>query len=114
MPSAAQEPKETVRWRHTLGGQRQRPRPKETTPCPEPADTLWTGPGQLGFEVTVLSLQLKDQYGPVFTVRLGPTPLVVLCAAQTVREALVDQADAFRGGGARRRGHLREDRPRLR
>uniref|UniRef100_A0A8C6A388 Cytochrome P450 n=1 Tax=Marmota marmota marmota TaxID=9994 RepID=A0A8C6A388_MARMA len=43
--------------------------------------------------VTVLSLQLKDQYGPVFTVRLGPTPLVVLRAAQTVREALVDQAD---------------------
>ncbi|VTJ54956.1 Hypothetical predicted protein [Marmota monax] len=86
VPSAAQEPKETVRWRHTLGGQRQRPRPKETTPCPE-------RPGQLGFKVTVLSLQLKDQYGPVFTVRLGPTPLVVLCAAQAVPDAFGGRAD---------------------
>ncbi|KAM5134069.1 cytochrome P450 2G1-like [Callospermophilus lateralis] len=42
-------------------------------------------------------LRLKDQYGPVFTVRLGPTPVVVLCGAQAVREALVDQADAFGG-----------------
>ncbi|KAG3256095.1 cytochrome P450 2B4-like [Ictidomys tridecemlineatus] len=42
-------------------------------------------------------LRLKDQYGPVFTVRLGRTPVVVLCGAQAVREAPVNQADAFGG-----------------
>ncbi|KAM4800554.1 cytochrome P450 2B6-like [Urocitellus parryii] len=53
--------------------------------------------GSSGLKVTFLSLQLKDHYGPVFTVRLGPTPVVVLCGAQAVRETLVDQADAFGG-----------------
>ncbi|XP_077889473.1 cytochrome P450 2B4 [Ictidomys tridecemlineatus] len=53
--------------------------------------------GSSGLKVTFLSLQLKDQYGPVFTVRLGPTPVVVLCGAQAVREAPVNQADAFGG-----------------
>ncbi|XP_015352515.2 cytochrome P450 2G1-like, partial [Marmota marmota marmota] len=67
--------------------------------CPRP--TPLPGLGNLlqlrGAPLLQALLRLKDQYGPVFTVRLGPTPLVVLRAAQTVREALVDQADAFGG-----------------
>ena len=35
----------------------------------------------------------------MFTVHLGPRPVVVLCGTQTIREALVDHAEAFSGRG---------------
>lgn len=35
----------------------------------------------------------------MFTVHLGPRPAVMLCGAETIREALVDQADSFSGRG---------------
>ncbi|XP_033621698.1 cytochrome P450 2B4 [Fukomys damarensis] len=44
-------------------------------------------------------LQLREKYGDVFTVYLGPRPMVMLCGTETIREALVDQADAFSGRG---------------
>ncbi|XP_021108252.1 cytochrome P450 2B4 isoform X3 [Heterocephalus glaber] len=44
-------------------------------------------------------LQLREKYGDVFTVYLGPRPVVMLCGADTIREALVDQAEAFSGRG---------------
>uniref|UniRef100_A0A8C6YC97 Cytochrome P450 2G1-like n=1 Tax=Naja naja TaxID=35670 RepID=A0A8C6YC97_NAJNA len=44
-------------------------------------------------------LQLKEKYGPVFTVYLGPRRVVVLCGHDTVKEALVDQAEEFSGRG---------------
>uniref|UniRef100_A0ACB8FT43 Cytochrome P450 2G1 n=1 Tax=Sphaerodactylus townsendi TaxID=933632 RepID=A0ACB8FT43_9SAUR len=42
---------------------------------------------------------LRDKYGPVFTVYLGPRRVVVLCGHEAVKEALVDQADDFSGRG---------------
>ncbi|XP_058386952.1 cytochrome P450 2B11-like [Diceros bicornis minor] len=48
------------------------------------------------------SLQaLREKYGDVFTIYLGPRPSVVLCGYEAVREALVDQAEAFSS-----RGHI--------
>ncbi|XP_075392679.1 cytochrome P450 2B4-like [Tenrec ecaudatus] len=44
-------------------------------------------------------LKLREKYGDVFTVYLGPRPVVMLCGTEAIREALVDQADAFSGRG---------------
>ena len=33
----------------------------------------------------------------MFTVHLGPRPVVMLCGAEAIKEALVDQAEAFSG-----------------
>ncbi|XP_004620833.3 cytochrome P450 2B11-like [Sorex araneus] len=40
-------------------------------------------------------LKMQDRYGDVFTLYLGPRRVVVLCGTEAIREALVDQADAF-------------------
>ncbi|XP_021010453.2 cytochrome P450 2B9 isoform X1 [Mus caroli] len=42
---------------------------------------------------------LQEKHGDVFTVHLGPRPVVVLCGTQTIREALVNHAEAFSGRG---------------
>ncbi|XP_047384173.1 cytochrome P450 2G1-like [Sciurus carolinensis] len=47
----------------------------------------------------VVELQLQKKYGPMFTVYLGPRPVVVLCGHELVKEALVDRADEFSGRG---------------
>ncbi|KAM4640963.1 cytochrome P450 2C23-like isoform 1-T5 [Discoglossus pictus] len=39
--------------------------------------------------------KLAKKYGPVFTVYLGPRPVVVLYGYEAVKEALVDNADVF-------------------
>ncbi|XP_004874311.1 cytochrome P450 2B4 isoform X2 [Heterocephalus glaber] len=44
-------------------------------------------------------LQVRKKYGDVFTLYLGPRPVVMLCGTDTIREALVDQAEAFSGRG---------------
>ncbi|KAL4667464.1 hypothetical protein H8959_006153 [Pygathrix nigripes] len=44
-------------------------------------------------------LQLREKYGPVFTVYMGLRPVVVLCGHEAVKEALVGQADEFSGHG---------------
>ncbi|XP_058530218.1 cytochrome P450 2B11-like [Ochotona princeps] len=43
--------------------------------------------------------RLREKYGDVFTVYLGPRPVVVLCGYEAIREALVEQAEAFSGRG---------------
>ncbi|XP_033001243.1 cytochrome P450 2K6-like [Lacerta agilis] len=43
----------------------------------------------------VRNLQLSKQYGPVFSIQMGPQKIVVLTGYETVKEALVNQADAF-------------------
>lgn len=43
--------------------------------------------------------QFREKYGDVFTVYLGSRPVVVLCGTDAIREALVDQAEAFAGRG---------------
>ncbi|XP_057610932.1 cytochrome P450 2B1-like [Chionomys nivalis] len=44
-------------------------------------------------------MQLREKYGDVFTVYLGPRPVIMLCGTEAIREALVDQAEAFSGRG---------------
>nr|AXE71687.1 CYP2B [Arborimus longicaudus] len=44
-------------------------------------------------------MQLREKYGDVFTVHLGPRPVVMLHGTEVIREALVDQAEAFSGRG---------------
>ncbi|XP_060222441.1 cytochrome P450 2B1 isoform X1 [Meriones unguiculatus] len=44
-------------------------------------------------------MQLREKYGDVFTVYLGPRPVVILCGTEAIREALVDHAEAFSGRG---------------
>lgn len=43
--------------------------------------------------------QFREKYGDVFTVYLGPRPVVMLCGVEAIREALVDNAEAFSGRG---------------
>ncbi|NXJ80383.1 CP2CJ protein, partial [Trogon melanurus] len=45
--------------------------------------------------------KLSEEYGPVFTVHLGPEPVVVLHGHDVVKEALIDRADEFAA-----RGHM--------
>ncbi|XP_005372213.1 cytochrome P450 2B1 [Microtus ochrogaster] len=44
-------------------------------------------------------MQLREKYGDVFTVHLGPRPVVMLYGTEAIKEALVDQAEAFSGRG---------------
>ncbi|XP_077192794.1 cytochrome P450 2A13-like [Paroedura picta] len=44
-------------------------------------------------------LKIRDKYGPVYTLHLGPRRIVVLCGYDAVKEALVDQAEEFSGRG---------------
>ncbi|XP_075771713.1 cytochrome P450 2G1-like [Pelodiscus sinensis] len=71
--------------------------------------TLPPGPTPLPFVGNLLQLKtdeifksflvLREQYGPVFSVSLGPRRVVVLCGHEAVKEALVDHAEAFSGRG---------------
>ncbi|NXW65845.1 CP2K6 protein, partial [Eurystomus gularis] len=42
-------------------------------------------------------LELSKTYGPVFSIQMGRRKMVVLLGYETVKEALVNQADAFAG-----------------
>ncbi|EOB05384.1 Cytochrome P450 2K1, partial [Anas platyrhynchos] len=42
-------------------------------------------------------IKLSETYGPVFRIQMGPTTVVVLSGYDTVKEALVNHADAFAG-----------------
>ncbi|XP_061072559.1 cytochrome P450 2M1-like [Conger conger] len=42
-------------------------------------------------------LEFSEQYGSVFTVWLGPKPVIVLAGYQTLKEALVNQGEEFGG-----------------
>nr|XP_042717000.1 cytochrome P450 2A13-like [Chrysemys picta bellii] len=44
-------------------------------------------------------MKISERYGPVYTLHLGPRRVVVLCGYQAVKEALLDQAEAFSGRG---------------
>ncbi|MBZ3873560.1 Cytochrome P450 2B11 [Sciurus carolinensis] len=43
--------------------------------------------------------ELQEKYGDVFTVHLGPRPVIILCGYEAIREALVHQAETFSGQG---------------
>nr|XP_034973342.1 cytochrome P450 2A13-like [Zootoca vivipara] len=44
-------------------------------------------------------MKIREKYGPVYTIHLGPRRVVVLCGYDAVKEALVDQAEEFGGRG---------------
>lgn len=44
-------------------------------------------------------LQLSKKYGPIFTIHLGPKKIVVLYGYDVVKEALIDNGEAFSGRG---------------
>nr|XP_033812113.1 cytochrome P450 2F2-like [Geotrypetes seraphini] len=44
-------------------------------------------------------MDMSKKYGPVFTVYFGPTPNLVLCGYETIKEALINQSDQFGGRG---------------
>uniref|UniRef100_G1TPY1 Cytochrome P450 n=1 Tax=Oryctolagus cuniculus TaxID=9986 RepID=G1TPY1_RABIT len=64
-------------------------------PLPFPVlGNLW----QLGFQLhPEMLLQLAQTHGSVFTVWVGPTPVVVLSGFQAVKEALVSNSEQFSG-----------------
>ncbi|XP_032179964.1 cytochrome P450 2F2-like isoform X1 [Mustela erminea] len=70
--------------------------PPGPTPLPLLGNLLQLEPGRLDRAL----MELSGRWGPVFTVRLGPRPAVVLCGYSALRDALVLQADAFSGRGA--------------
>ncbi|XP_059239951.1 cytochrome P450 2F2-like isoform X2 [Mustela nigripes] len=70
--------------------------PPGPTPLPLLGNLLQLEPGRLDQAL----MELSGRWGPVFTVRLGPRPAVVLCGYSALRDALVLQADAFSGRGA--------------
>ncbi|XP_078517164.1 cytochrome P450 2G1-like [Lissotriton helveticus] len=43
---------------------------------------------------------LYDVYGPVFTIYIGPRPVMVICGYDALKEAFIDQGDAFVSRGA--------------
>lgn len=45
----------------------------------------------------LVSLQLAQTHGSMFTVWVGPTPVVVLSGFQAVKEALVSNSEQFSG-----------------
>uniref|UniRef100_A0A8C8SQE7 Uncharacterized protein n=1 Tax=Pelusios castaneus TaxID=367368 RepID=A0A8C8SQE7_9SAUR len=69
--------------------------PPGPTPLPFLGNVLQLSWGDL-FESLIM---LGEKYGPVFTVYLGPRPVVVLCGHKAVKQALVDHAEKFSGRG---------------
>nr|XP_028572967.1 cytochrome P450 2C5-like [Podarcis muralis] len=66
-----------------------------------PGPTPWFLLGNL-LQKDVLPLsrnyaKLYDKWGPIFTVWLGPKPMVVLCGYEVVKDALLDHAEEFGG-----------------
>lgn len=80
-------------WRRMFQAHKLPPGP---TPLPIVGNILQVKSGQM---VSSL-LKLRDIYGPVFTVYLGPRPVVVLCSYDVIKEAFIDQADDFKARGA--------------
>ncbi|TFJ99439.1 vacuolar protein sorting-associated protein 28-like protein [Platysternon megacephalum] len=78
-----------------------RPRSRRSHLPPGPAPLPFLGNAlQLKAEGLVNSLrELRDKYGPVFTVHLGPRRVVVLWGYEAVKEALECRADEFSGRG---------------
>ncbi|XP_075389841.1 cytochrome P450 2C23-like [Tenrec ecaudatus] len=80
-------------WRNSL---RQRSLPPGPTPLPIIGNMLQLDPNDLPASFS----KLAKEYGPVFTLRLGPQLTVILHGYEAVKEALIDQGDEFMGRGS--------------
>ncbi|XP_063168439.1 cytochrome P450 2A13-like [Candoia aspera] len=69
--------------------------PPGPVPLPLIGNLLWIDRNNLPNSL----IKLSEKYGPVFSVQLGPRRIVVLCGYEAVKEALVDQGNAFRDRG---------------
>ncbi|KAM9323976.1 cytochrome P450 2G1-like [Gastrophryne carolinensis] len=69
--------------------------PPGPTPFPVVGNVLQIRKGQL---VTSL-IKFAEKYGSVYTIYFGHKPVVILSGYETVKEALVDQAEDFGGRG---------------
>uniref|UniRef100_A0A670XQ18 Cytochrome P450 family 2 subfamily U member 1 n=1 Tax=Pseudonaja textilis TaxID=8673 RepID=A0A670XQ18_PSETE len=77
------------------------------TACPEwdsrfpPGPTPWFFLGNLlqkdALPVYKTYPKLAKKYGPVFTIWLGPKPLVVVCGYEAVKDALITHSEEFGG-----------------
>uniref|UniRef100_G1M0H6 Cytochrome P450 family 2 subfamily F member 1 n=1 Tax=Ailuropoda melanoleuca TaxID=9646 RepID=G1M0H6_AILME len=77
------------------GTQTQGALPPGPTPLPQLGNLLQLESRRLDRAL----MELSGRWSPVFTMRLGPHPAVVLCGYSALRDALVLQADAFSGRG---------------
>ncbi|XP_075771698.1 cytochrome P450 2G1-like isoform X1 [Pelodiscus sinensis] len=68
-------------------------------PGPTPLPLLGNALRLLRGDLFTSLMALREQYGPVFSVSLGPRRVVVLCGHEAVKEALVDHAEAFGSRG---------------
>ncbi|XP_077192795.1 cytochrome P450 2B4-like [Paroedura picta] len=75
---------------------------EKAPPAPlPPGPTRWPLLGSLlqlpGPSLLHRFLALREKYGDIFTIYVGPVQGVVLCGYETLKSALVDQAEAFEG-----------------
>ncbi|OXB52411.1 hypothetical protein ASZ78_003592, partial [Callipepla squamata] len=83
-----------AQWRKRTGKGKM---PEGPAPFPIVGNILQVKPKNLAKSLEKLS----EKYGPVFSVQLGPTPVVVLSGYEVVKEALIDRGDEFAA-----RGHM--------
>ncbi|XP_065602376.1 cytochrome P450 2C9-like [Cyrtonyx montezumae] len=83
-----------AQWRKRSGKGKM---PEGPAPFPIVGNILQVKPKNLAKTLEKLS----EKYGPVFSVQLGPTPVVVLSGYEVVKEALIDRGDEFAA-----RGHM--------
>ncbi|XP_072195648.1 cytochrome P450 2C19-like isoform X2 [Excalfactoria chinensis] len=83
-----------VQWRKRSGKGKM---PEGPAPLPIVGNILQVKPKNLAKTLE----ELSEKYGPVFSVQLGSTPVVVLSGYEVVKEALIDRADEFAA-----RGHM--------
>uniref|UniRef100_A0A803JVB6 Cytochrome P450 family 2 subfamily A member 6 gene 8 [provisional] n=1 Tax=Xenopus tropicalis TaxID=8364 RepID=A0A803JVB6_XENTR len=74
---------------------RKRNLPPGPTPIPLFGNVLQIKRG----EMVKSLLELGKKYGPVYTLYFGPSPVIILCDYQSIKEALNDQAEEFSGRG---------------
>ncbi|XP_074873837.1 cytochrome P450 2G1-like isoform X2 [Carettochelys insculpta] len=72
---------------------------RKLPPGPTPLPLLGNMLQLRGWNLFKSLMALRDKYGPVFTVHLGPRRVVVLCGHEAVQEALVEHAEEFSGRG---------------
>ncbi|XP_077338109.1 cytochrome P450 2A13-like isoform X2 [Lithobates pipiens] len=75
-------------WKHMYEKNNLPPGP---TPLPFFGNLLHLKPGKLLDSLK----EIKEKYGDVYTIYLGPRRVIVLCGYDAVKEALVDQSDVF-------------------